>query len=111
MLINKMEKIEETFKHINDNWPEEYYQTCELEWKNIIVGISTEPTPYQCSNCNTFWKNGKMLLLIYQLALCPNCDTHCQPFLCNPINYNSVLQYIDPKFHHYLINIPNEKKC
>ncbi len=55
MSINKIEKIEETFKHIHDNWKEEYYQTCELEWENIISFISKEPTPYQCGHCNTFW--------------------------------------------------------
>lgn len=122
MLINKMEKIEETFKHIRDNWKEEYYQTCELEWKNIISFISTEPTPYKCPNCNTFWTKGYFIENI-TYNICPNCDTHCQPFLCNPINYSYVLQYIDPKFHHYLIlnrfnneniahsiflNVPNE---
>jgi hypothetical protein len=103
MSINKMEKIEETFKHINDNWKEEYYQTCELEWENIISFISKEPTPYRCSNCNTFWTKSYFLEnIIYNI--CPNCDTHCQPFLCNPINYIYVLQYINPKYHHYLIN-------
>ena len=104
MSINKMEKIEETFKHIRDNWKEEYYQTCELEWKNIISFISTEPTPYQCPNCNTFWTKGYFIENI-TYNICPNCDTHCQPFLCNPINYSYVLQYIDPKFHHYLIDV------
>ena len=83
---SQMEKIEETFKHISDNWKEEYYQTCELEWENIISFISKEPTPYQCSNCNTFWmKYGFLENITYNI--CPNCDTHCQPFLCNPINY------------------------
>ena len=97
-----MEKIEETFKHISDNWKKEYYQTCELEWENIISFISKEPTPYQCSNCNTFWmKYGFLENITYNI--CPNCDTHCQPFLCNPINYIYVLQYINPKYHHYLI--------
>ena len=35
--------------------------------------------------------------------ICPKCDTHCQPFLCNSVNWLSVLKYIDPKYHHYLI--------
>ena len=33
MSINKMAKIEETFKHINDNWKEEGYRKCLVEWK------------------------------------------------------------------------------
>ncbi len=94
-----MEKIEETFKHINDNWKEEYYQTCKLDWENIISFISKEPTPYQCSNCNTFWMKYGFLETMKTNNICPNCDTHCQPFLCNPINYIYVLQYINPKYH------------
>jgi hypothetical protein len=97
MSINKMGK---TFTHIRNYWKEEEYKKCELEWKQIQSFISKEPTPYQCS-CNTFWT--KDIYIYDHYNICPNCDTHCQPFLCNPINYSSVLQYIDPKFYHYLI--------
>jgi len=31
------------------------------------------------------------------------CDQISQPFLCNPINYQSVLKYIDNKYHKYLL--------
>jgi len=102
MSINKMEKIKETFKHINDYWKEEEYKKCELEWKQIQPFISKEQTPYHCNGCNTYWK--QITFVNDHENICPKCDTHCQPFLCNPINYNSVLKYIDSKYHHYLIN-------
>lgn len=35
----------------------------------------------------------------------PNYDTYSQHFLCNPINYSLVLQYIDRKFNYYLIDV------
>ncbi len=48
-------KIEQCFIFINDNWNEEEYKKCELEWKQIQSFISIEQTPYQCSRCNTYW--------------------------------------------------------
>ncbi len=100
MLNNKME---ETFTHIRNYWKEEEYKKCELEWKQIQTFISKENTPYQCCKCNTYWKQITFIFIYDHYNICPNCDTNCQPFLCNPINYSSVLQYIDPKFYHYLI--------
>ena len=50
-----MDKIKETFTHINDNWKEENYKTCYFEWSAIEQFISKEKTPYQCDNCNTYW--------------------------------------------------------
>lgn len=101
MLNNKME---ETFTHIRNYWKEEEYKKCELEWKQIQTFISKENTPYQCCKCNTYWKQITFIFINDHENICPNCDTHCQPFLCNPINYDLVLKYIDPKYHHYLIN-------
>lgn len=94
--------MEETFTHIRNYWKEEEYKKCELEWKQIQTFISNEYTPYQCGRCNTYWKS--VAFVNDHDNICPNCDTHCQPFLCNPINYDLVLKYIDPKYHHYLIN-------
>lgn len=96
-----MAKIEETFKHINDNWKEEAYQKCYIEWKQIQPFMSKEQTPYHCNGCNTYWTS--VQFINDHENICPNCDTHCQPFLCNSINWISVLKYIDPKFYHYLI--------
>ena len=101
MSINKMNKIEETFKHINDNWKEEAYRKCLVEWKQIQPFMSKEQTPYHCNGCNTYWTS--VQFINDHDNICPNCDTHCQPFLCNSINWISVLKYIDPKFYHYLI--------
>ena len=42
MSINKMDKIKETFTHINDNWKEEGYRKCLVEWKQIQPFISKE---------------------------------------------------------------------
>ena len=78
-------------------------QKCELEWNQIQKFISTKYTPYQCGKCNTYWKS--VALVNDHENICPKCDTYCQPFLCNPINYNSVLKYIDSKYHHYLIHM------
>ena len=96
-----MDKIKETFKHINDNWKEEEYRKCALEWKQIQPFISKEATPYQCGNCDTFWTS--VQFINDHDNICPKCDTHCQPMLCNPVNWLSVLEYIDKKYHHYLI--------
>ncbi len=94
--------MEETFKHIRNYWKEEEYKKCELEWKQIQTFISNEYTPYQCGRCNTYWKS--IAFVNDHENICPKCDTYCQPFLCNPINYDLVLKYIDPKYHHYIIN-------
>jgi len=94
--------MEETFTHIRNYWKEEEYKKCELKWKQIQTFISNEYTPYQCGRCNTYWKS--VAFVNDYDNICPNCYTHCQQFLCNPINYDLVLKYIDPKYHHYLIN-------
>jgi len=101
MSINKMDKIEETFQHISKYWKEEDYKKCALEWKKIQPFISKEATQYQCGGCDTFWTS--VQYINDHENICPKCDTHCQPMLCNPINWISVLEYIDPKYHHYLI--------
>jgi len=106
MSINKMDKIKETFQHIRDNWKEEEYKTCALEWKKIQPFISKEATAYQCGNCDTFWTS--VQFINDHDNICPKCDTHCQPMLCNPVNWLSVLEYIDPKYHHYLIPKHNQ---
>lgn len=109
MSINKMDKIKETFKHINDYWKEEGYQKCLVEWKQIQPFMSKEQTPFQCGNCNTYWTS--VQFINDHDNICPNCDTHCQPMLCNPLNWLSVLEYIDPKYHHYLIQKHNNFDC
>lgn len=103
MLINKMDKTKETFEHINNNWKEENYKTCYFEWSAIEQFISKEKTPYQCDNCNTYWT--KLIYVNDYDNICPKCDTYCQPFLSNPINYPSVLKYINPIWHEYLLPI------
>ena len=81
-----MNKIEETFKHINDNWKEEAYRKCLVEWKQIQPFMSKEQTPYHCNGCNTYWTS--VQFINDHDNICPNCDTYSQPFLCNPINYS-----------------------
>ena len=101
-----MDKIKETFKHINDYWKEEDYKKCLLEWKKIQPFISKKATAYQCGSCDTFWTS--VQFINDHDNICPKCDTHCQPMLCNPVNWLSVLKYIDPKYHHYLIPKHND---
>lgn len=104
-------QLKETFQGINEFWKEEHYQTCLFEWDHIQTFISKEPTPYQCGNCDTYWT--KVFYVNDHYNICPNCDTWCDPFLCNPINYSSVLEYIDTRWHFYLL--PKDlfycKKC
>jgi len=100
-MSSKQKKIQETFQHIREYWKEEYYKTCSLEWKKIQPFISKEATAYQCCGCDTFWTS--VQFINDHDNICPKCDTHCQPMLCNPVNWLSVLEYIDPKYHHYLI--------
>jgi len=100
-MSSKQKKIEETFQHIRDNWKEEDYKKCLLEWKQIQPFISKEQTHYHCNGCDTYWTS--IQYINDHENICPKCDTHCQPMLCNPINWISVLEYIDSKYHHYLI--------
>jgi len=100
-MTSKQKKIEETFTHIRDNWKEEDYKKCLSEWKQIQPFISKEQTHYHCNGCDTFWTS--VQFINDHDNICPKCDTHCQPMLCNPVNWLSVLEYIDPKYHHYLI--------
>jgi hypothetical protein len=102
---SKQKKIEETFTNIRDNWKEEYYKKCLVEWKQIQPFMSKEETPFQCRKCNTYWIS--VQFINDHENICPKCDTHCQPMLCNPINWLYVLEYIDPKYHHYLISNRN----
>jgi hypothetical protein len=104
-MTSKQKKIEETFIHIRDNWKEEHYKKCLLEWKQIQPFISNEQTPYHCGGCDTYWTS--IQYINDHENIFPKCDIHCQPMLCNPVNWLSVLEYIDPKYHHYLI--PNRK--
>jgi len=67
--------------------------------------MSREHAQYQCSRYNTYWTS--VQYINDHENICPKCDTDCQPMLCNPVNWLSVLEYIDPKYHHYLI--PNRK--
>lgn len=89
---------EESFEFINDNWDEEEYSRCYDEWEEVKQFISKEQTEDYCIECNTYWNK-----TIFICNPCPNCDTWYQPFLCNPINRENVLKYIDAKYHHYLI--------
>ena len=104
-----IKKMEETFTHIRNYWKEEQYKKCELEWNQIQLFISKENTPYQCGKCSTYWK--QITFINDHENICPKCDNHCQPFLCNPINYDLVLKYIDPKYHHYLIHDYLNENC
>ncbi len=104
-MTSKQKKVEETFTHIRDNWKEEYYKTCSLEWKRIQPFISKEQTPYHCGGCDTYWTSNQFIN--DHENICPKCDTDCQPMLCNPVNWLSVLEYIDPKYHYCLIQNRN----
>ncbi len=104
-MSSKQKKIEETFRHVRDNWKEEHYKKCALEWKQIQPFMSKELAQYQCGGCDTYWTS--IQYINDHENICPKCDTHCQPMLCNPVNWLFVLEYIDPKYHHYLI--PNRK--
>ena len=94
-------RVEETFTHICDSWKEEDYKKCLFEWKQIQPFISKEQTLYLCNGCDTYWTS--VQFINDHENICPKCDTYSQPMLCNPVNWLSVLEYIDPKYHHYLI--------
>jgi len=83
-MSSKQKKIEETFQHIRDNWKEEDYKKCLLEWKQIQPFISKEQTHYHCNGCDTFWTS--IEYINDHENICPKCDTYCQPMLCNPVN-------------------------
>lgn len=94
-MICKQKKIEETFTHIRNNWKEKHYKKCALEWKQIQPFMSKEHAQYQCSGCDTYWTS--IQYINDHENICPKYDTHCQPILCNPLNWLSVLEYIDTK--------------
>lgn len=94
-------QVEECFQHIAAFWKEEYYMDSKNMWEGVKDYISRIKTDYKCENCGTYWKNSKFVFI--EKHICPNCDTYCQPYLSNPINLNSVIKYIDPKYHHYIL--------
>lgn len=96
-----MNKTKETFEHIKNNWKVEDYRKSSLEWKQIQSFMSKEETPYHCNGCNTYWTS--IQFINDHDNICPNCDTNYQPLLCNSINWISVIEYIDKKYHQYLI--------
>jgi hypothetical protein len=105
-MTKKEEKIKECYDHIRSYWKEEYYMTCRKEWDQIQHLISKTPTAYQCSGCKTYWT--KVSMVNDHERICPMCDTHSQPFLCNPLNTKYVLEYIDPKYYKYIFKIYQE---
>ena len=100
------EQIQITFEHINKYWPEKGFRQCKKEWADIQPIISKEETPHHCKNCFTYWKIEAMLNKVDNI--CPLCDKWYQPFLCNPINRDSVLKYICQSYHKYIIPIDFE---
>jgi len=110
--MSKRKRVQKCFEHINDNWKPEYYKTCRKEWEQIqefIVepGEDTNGTKTVQCQCGTTWKINPMFFPVNDHeGICPACDTYSQPFLCNPINYESVLKYINPVYHEYLL--PND---
>lgn len=88
------------FKHINDNWKDEYFYSCIDKWNKIKTFI-VEDGSFQCK-CGTFWSDSKFILESY---CCPKCDNNIQPFLSNPLNRDSVIKYIDRKYWKYIFPI------
>ena len=71
-------------------------------WEKIKGYITSDETEHQCKNCDTYWTTNNYISK--ELALCANCDTCSQPILSNPINRESVLKYIDSKYHEYIFD-------
>ena len=101
--------VQKCFEHIDKYWKPKYYETCRREWEQIQDFIvksnenSREIQTVQC-RCGTIWKINPLFFPVNDHeGICPACDTYSQPFLCNPINYNSVLKYINPVYHPLLI--------
>jgi len=93
--------MSECWNHINNFWKEDYYKTCLSEWRKIIEFIDTTGNGYKCSSCGTYWKDKNFI----HDTICPKCDTYCQPFLSNPLNFNKVVLYIDPMYWKYIFPI------
>lgn len=107
--MSKTEKEKNCFDHINKYWKPEYYFSCRDEWEKIkkfIVIYSEDTKEIQTVRCccGTIWKINPLFFPVNDHeGICPACDTYSQPFLCNPINYDSVIKYINPVFHKYLL--------
>jgi hypothetical protein len=91
-------KIKECFEHINVHWKPEYYVSCIGEWRYVQSYMNGT---YKCIGCGTLWQNKKFI----NDTICCNCDTHCQPYLSNPINAISVVKYLDMKYYQYIFPI------
>jgi len=72
-----------------------------LKYVNTKI-YSDDQSVIECIGCKTRW-TPKLFLVNNVYEICPNCDTWCQRFLCNPVNFKSVLKYIDFKYHKYLL--------
>jgi len=95
--------IEACFVYINRNWNIKDFTECKKEWENVQKYIVTEEgvkSIVECSSCKTKWCHSEFMYKGYKV--CPNCDTFCQPYLCNPINKKYIEKYIDPKYHEHI---------
>ena len=95
----QLDKIRESFTYINNHWFEEDFKDNLDTWKMIHKHISFRITPHRCHGCGTHWVSENFVL---NHGICPRCDTWLHPILSNPINKESVLSYIDPKWHRYI---------
>ena len=119
------EQIKQTFEHINNKWNKEQYESSYANWIEIQHFIVYEPdltTDTKCNNCDTYWSDKKYISV--QNNICHACDTYDVPFLCNPINYQYVVFYINSKWYEYILpsglhyckichtcNIPSINSC
>lgn len=102
------DKKKECFEHIKTHWKLENYRSCINEWNSIQQFISKNVSEnikdsHKCKSCGTFWKDKKFISEPY--FVCCSCDTHVQPYLCNPINTISVLMYIKIEYYKYIFPI------
>ena len=68
----------------------------QRKWKEFLVRVEEHakcPVHQQCRGCGkTFCKHLDGCVLLMD-SLCHHCDTHCQPYMANPINKEYCKQY------------------
>lgn len=92
-----LEKIEECFKHIVENWKGEYYDKCKEQWAQIQTKIVHYPTEGVRCKCGTLWLEDKYISPLHETTnerVCAVCDRYVQPYLANPRNRRYVEKYV-----------------
>ena len=94
---NYKSKVQDTWEFIEINWSPNMIIEGEKDWENTLLNYSKHKNCkvcYYCRICCTpFCVHLKNSMCCGRLGICIFCDSDCQPYLCNPINFKYMEKY------------------